>query len=202
MSSATSNAKTARTPVKVLQIHWGFLVGGGGCYTQMLELLPSVAPISTHNICILAPGWSVDQAELGRTRHTRVDIRGRLDRSWIGAVCREIKQRNPDVIMTHGFNAHFVAWTCQRRLSRRLPVVCSYHGPYHPASLRTYLFGFAFQRFTEYLLRRYALAVVAVAHHAKARLVRRGALAEKITVIHNGIDENSPSVSLAVARTD
>lgn len=159
-----------------------------------------MAPITNHSICILALGWPVDQAELGRLQHTRVAIQGRLDRSWIGPVCLEIEQRRPDLIMTHGFNAHFVAWTCQRRLRRQLPVVCSYHGPYHPANLRGHLLGMAYERFSDYFLRRHALAVVAVAHHAKARLAQRRVPVENVTVIHNGIESNAPSVSPIEAR--
>jgi glycosyltransferase involved in cell wall biosynthesis len=187
--------------LSLLQIHWGFLAGGVSRYTQVLEQLPAIAPIGTQNLCILATNWSVDEPGLEGIRHTRISIRRRLDRSWIEQVRREIVDRRPDLVMTHGFNAHFVAWTCQHRLRRRLPVVCSYHGPYHAESLYRRLLGIAYDRFTEHFFRRHALAVVAVAHHAKARLVRRRVPAEKITVIHNGIEADSPSASVAGART-
>ena len=187
--------------LSVLQIHWGFLAGGINRYTQTLEQLSSIAPIDMHSVCVLASNWSVDEISLQRIGHTRIRIGSRLDRSWMRLVCREIEVRRPDLVMTHGFNAHFVAWVCQRWLGRRLPVVCTYHGRYHPTNLRGHLVGFVYERFTEHYLRRHALAVMAVAHHAKAWLVRRRIPAERITVIHNGIEADYLSASPPAART-
>jgi glycosyltransferase involved in cell wall biosynthesis len=116
-------------------------------------------------------------------------------------VAEQIRLRKPDLIMTHGFNTHFVVWVAQRRLKERLPVVCSYHGPYHAVNLKTRLLGFAYERFTEYFFRRHALAVVTVADHARARLIKRGVPAEKITVIHNAIEDFSPESKTDSARS-
>jgi glycosyltransferase involved in cell wall biosynthesis len=180
------------TGCTLLQIHWGFIVGGGGGYVQSLAQLSKEQGIHSHLLCISDPCWPTDEEGLRRIEHTRIPISGRLDLSWIQAVAEQVRLRNPDLIMTHGFNAHFVALMAQRRLNKRLPVVCSYHGPYHAVNLQKRVLGCAYERFTEYFFRRHALAVVTVADHARSRLIKRGVPAKKITVIHNAIDDTMP----------
>lgn len=173
---------------RLLEIHWGFLVGGGGRYAQIIEQLGSGQTFDVFNLCILDSRWATDADGLSHLRHKKIPIRGRLDRSWIAPVCAELCARNPTLVMTHGFNAHFVAWRCQQRLRYRLPVVCSYHGPYHPVNLKGRFLGPIYDQFTGWFLRQHALGVVTVAHHAKMSLVQAGVPEKKIRVIHNGVE--------------
>lgn len=185
--------------MKLLQLHWGFLVGGGSRYVRALEQMAASYGIQSHGVCLLDPRWRIDEATLREVPHTRVALRGRLDPAWIAPVAQLIRAQQPDLIMTHGFNAHFVAWLLQRRRASP-PVVCSYHGPYHPVNLRTRALGLAYERFTEHFFRHRALAVVTVAGHARDRLVRRGVPAAKITVIPNGLSEQVPPRAGAASR--
>ena len=171
------------TACQLLHFHWGFIVSGVSRYVQALERLSEEHGVSSHSLCIMDSRWQTDAEGLSRIDHTRIAISGRLDRSWIQPVAEQIQLRKPDLIMTHGFNSNFVALMSQRRLKQRLPVVCSYHGPYHAINLQTRLLGFVYERFTEYFFRRHAIAVVTVADHARARLIGRGVPAGKITVI-------------------
>jgi glycosyltransferase involved in cell wall biosynthesis len=184
----------------ILHVHWGFILGGGARYVQSIAQLSATRGIHSHVLCILDPSWPTDHEGLSQLRHTQILIRGRFDRSWIGAVANHVSCRRPALVMTHGFNAHFVAWAAQRRLERRLPVVCSYHGPYHPVNMRTRFLGLAYDAFTGYFLRQHAHAVVTVASHAKAGLVRQGVPARKITVIHNAVQDTAPSAPRAAMR--
>ena len=181
------------TACQLLHFHWGFIVSGVSRYVQALERLSEEHGVSSHSLCIMDSRWQTDAEGLSRIDHTRIAISGRLDRSWIQPVAEQIQLRKPDLIMTHGFNSNFVALMSQRRLKQRLPVVCSYHGPYHAINLQTRLLGFVYERFTEYFFRRHAIAVVTVADHARARLIGRGVPAGKITVIHNAIEDSAPS---------
>ncbi len=178
-----------RDTLNILQLHWGFLVGGGSRYVQGLEHMARQHGISSHGLCILDPRWSADEEGLNRISHTRITTHGRLDRSWVSHIATQIRTRHPDMLMTHGFNAHFVAWLAQFFARPRIPVICSYHGPYHAVNLGTRFVGYIYDRFTERFLRCNALAVVTVAEHAKASLVRKGVPAEKITVIPNAIED-------------
>lgn len=173
--------------LNILQIHWGFLLGGASRYARVLEGIKSVAPISSHSLCILAPDWVTDRAGLEHLSHTIIPIGGRLDRSWKAKVANEIEQRRPDLVMTHSYNSHFVAYSCARLLHRRLPIISSYHGPYHAATALRHVTGFFYNRFTNLFLRRHTMGVVAVAEHAKRKLVSQGIPENRIEVIHNGI---------------
>jgi len=178
--------------MNLLHIHWGFIVGGGSRYTQTLILLLKELCINSHLLLINDPRWQIDEEGLNRIEHKCISINGRLDFSWIRSVAEHIQSYNPDLIMTHGFNAHFVALMAQRKLNKRLPIVCSYHGPYHAENLKKVLLGFAYERFTEYFFRKHALAVVTVANHARMQLIKRGIPSDKITVIHNAVKDLSP----------
>jgi hypothetical protein len=69
-----------------LHIHWGFIVGGVSRYVQALERLSAEHGVRSHSLCILDSRWQTDAECLSSLEHTRIPIRGRLDRSWIGPV--------------------------------------------------------------------------------------------------------------------
>lgn len=186
--------------MKLLQLQWGFLLGGGSRYVQMLERMASRYDIVSHCLCVLDPRWASDEDGLSRIAHTRIATHGRFDPSWVDPVAEQIRGFKPDLLMTHGFNAHFVAWIAQMRSRTHIPVVCSYHGPYHPVNARTRMLGVVYERFTEHFFRRDASAVVTVAEHARQRLVERGVPQEKITVIPNAIEDRGTPASRAEAR--
>lgn len=186
--------------MNLLQLHWGFLVGGGSRYVRMLERLGERHGIRSHGVCILDPRWRLDETTLREVAHSRIAIDGRLTAAWVDPVIAAIQEQRPDLIMTHGFNAHFVAWLALRRARLRCPVVCSYHGPYHAARWRMRLPGFCYERFTEFFFRRHARAVVTVAEHARRRLVRRGVAVDKITVIPNALEPLPAEESAGTAR--
>ena len=186
--------------MNILQLHWGFLLGGGNRYVQSLEKLSLVHEIYSHGLCIIDPRWSIDEDGLSRIAHTRILIQSRLDRSWIAAVAEQIRCRKPDLLMTHGFNAHFVALIAQRHLKHIVPVVSSYHGPYHAINPQKQVLGIFYERFTEYFFRHHAMAVVTVAEHARQHLIRRGIPLEKITLIHNAIGDILPELKSNILR--
>ena len=176
---------------RVLSIHWGFTIGGGGKYAATINAVSRCAPIDMETICILCPAWHCDRETLAKLSPKKIVIRSRSDVSWIWRVSREIDRINPDLIMTHGFNGHFVVMATALLRRKRIRMICSYHGLYHAPSSGRRVFEKFFNAMTEYFIRRRALGVVSVTEYSKKYLVRKGVNPHKITVIHNGIDSSS-----------
>jgi hypothetical protein len=82
-------------------------------------------------LCILSREWQCDFEGLERLNAHRIFIRSRADFSWIRQVMAAIRKYSPDLIMTHGFNGHFVALLTKLITRHHIPLVCSYHGLYH-----------------------------------------------------------------------
>ena len=188
----------ART-VKVLQVHWKFGLGGVAKYAVALQKAARFSQIGIESLCILAPQWPTDTETLRSLPHSIIPVSGPTDLSWRASVAAEIYNRKPDLIMSHGFNAHFVLLMCQLMFKRPIPWICSYHGQYHAPSAMKRLLAPLYNRLTERILRRYAIGVVTVADRCRCHLLARGVPAERIEVIHNGVDDRPP-VSGAVRK--
>lgn len=189
--------------VSVLNIHWGFTLGGISQYAVVMEAVGTVAPIEMSTICILSRKRHVDDRAL-RMLGNRVVLERKapFDLGWIRRLRRAVDERAPDLIFTHGFNGHFVACVLKLLGARRTGFVASYHGPYHPPTRLKGLLAGLYNRFTEWYLRRYALAVITVAEHGKQHLVSKGVAADKITVIHNGIPDIAQDADVGALRRD
>jgi glycosyltransferase involved in cell wall biosynthesis len=178
--------------INVLSIHWGFSSGGVGKYALLINEVSSIAPVTIESLCILNEKWPSDVEGLKRLNTERILIKSRFDITWISKVISLIRRRNPDLIMSHGFNGHFVSWAVLF-WSKRIPRICSYHGLYHAPTHGRRIFANIINTFTEYFIRHRPRSVVAVAHFAKAHLLKRQVDRNKIRVIHNGIEDVQPS---------
>jgi glycosyltransferase involved in cell wall biosynthesis len=120
-----------------------------------------------------------------------VIVKSRFDILWPWRLLQEVRRINPDIIMTHGFNAHFAAMIISLLSRKSYTYACSYHGGYHAPSRLKRLVGPCYNAFTEYYIRNRARCVVTVAEYCKRHLVAHGVEPDKITVIHNGIESES-----------
>jgi len=179
-------------PLRVLSIHWGFSLGGVGKYAALINGVTRYAPIEIKTLCIISESWQTDRATLGRLGAKEIKIKSRADISWLWRIAREIDLYKPDLLMTHGFNGHFVVIATQIFGRKRIPMICSYHGKYHATTPVRLLLAPAFNALTELFIRNYAISIVAVAEHTKNYLIEQGTDEKKITVIHNGIEEKIP----------
>jgi glycosyltransferase involved in cell wall biosynthesis len=125
----------------------------------------------------------------------KIKIKSRADISWLCRVAREIDRYKPDLLMSHGFNGHFVGIATRIFAKKRIPMICSYHGKYHATTPVRSLLAPAFNALTELFMRNYAISIVAVAEYTKNYLVEHGTDKKKITVIHNGIEDKIPDAS-------
>ena len=174
----------------VLSLHWGFSVGGIAQYSTIIDNVGQFKPVCIHNVVVLMPGAHVDRQALSNLRSVSIiDLNSKFDLSVLPKVKKEILSIKPVIIMTHGFNGHFIM-VCEKLLmGMRIPTICSYHGLYHATTPIRYMFGFLYNKLTEFYIKRCVVGVAAVADHCKKHLLNKGIQAEKIRVIHNGIDE-------------
>ena len=177
--------------VKVVSLHWGYSLGGVGKYGVLIDRVRDHLPIDIQHICIRGRDWQCDTKTLAEINAIEILIRSRCDVSWTWRLARQLKMLKPEIVMTHGFNGHFVASLMS--LLKVFPgtLVCSYHGLYHPTTLFRRLLAPVFNGFTEYYIRRRAQGAVAVADCTKRYLISKHIDSDKITVVHNGIDNRA-----------
>lgn len=174
--------------ITLLNIHWGFSIGGVGKYVATIDNVGDYAPIASDSLCILCEDWHCDRQTLSELRAQEVVIKSRFDISWLWRVATEIDRIKPDVIMTHGFNGHFVSIMTGLLCSHKPVKICSYHGLYHaPTKARTFIQP-VLNFITEYYIRSVVQSAVSVAHYSREYLLGRGINKDKVTVVHNGID--------------
>lgn len=180
--------------IRILSLYWGFSLGGVGKYALLIKDVPKVAPFTIMSVCILDKRWPSDKPGLERLGARLIPIRSRLDFSWVYKMANLIRKEKPDLIMSHGFNGHFVSWVSSLWAGKRIPRICSYHGLYHSTTHCRRILEKSINIFTEHFIRRRTLGTVAVASFSKDYLVGRNVAIDKIHVIHNGIKDERPSV--------
>ncbi len=187
----------------VLSIHWGFLPGGIGKYALAVDRMNDAAPISIKSAVILNRAWQTDFRGVETLDAEKVQIRSRYDFSWILEIIHIIKRERPDLVMSHGFNGHFVSLASKTISRHDIPLICSYHGRYHGATAARKLVEKPLNLFTEYFIRSKAIGVAAVSEHTKQYLMRRGVPGAKVEVIHNGIPPLDPNpIERNILRSD
>lgn len=178
---------------KILSIHWGFSLGGVSKYALLIDDVSKAVPIEIVSVCVLDTNWYSDLSGLKRLGARLIPIRSRFDISWLPKVARLTRREKPDLIMSHGFNGHFVSIASTLMAGKRIPRICSYHGLYHATTRGRRVFEKAINLFTEHFIRRRTLGAVAVAQFSKDYLISKKVAGDKIQVIHNGIDDEGPS---------
>lgn len=176
--------------LKILSIHWGLSIGGVGKYAVLIERTEGYADVEVHSLCILNRDRQIDQASVDALQHKTVLWRRSLwDLSWVEHAVSLLESWRPDLIMSHGFNGHFIASILRYKSGLAVPRICSYHGEYHATTPLRYLTGIVYGVYTHNYIRNSVISVVAVAEYCGQFLSEHGVDPTKITVIHNGIED-------------
>jgi len=184
---------------RVLSLFWNFTVGGVAQYVALLEGVATCAPISIRSFSVLGPRHHANYALLDKLGDRVVVHRtAPWDIGWVHRLREELRVWSPDIVMSHGFNSHFMARIAATLSDTPFRPVCSYHGLYHPPTPVRHLIGGVYNRFTEYYIRHRACSTVAVADHCRRYLLDKGVAPERIEAIHNGIPDTGQD---PVART-
>jgi glycosyltransferase involved in cell wall biosynthesis len=175
--------------LKVLSLHWGLSIGGVGKYAVLLEGVERHAAAEVWSLCILNKERQIDQSTLDALQHKTIIWRNSsLDLSWMKLARDAIERYEPDLIMSHGFNGHFIVSILKQIFGLDIPSVCSYHGEYHPTTRARKLVGSIYDFYTVNHIRKRVVSVVAVADYCRGHLTAKNVSSEAIKVIHNGID--------------
>lgn len=189
--------------IKVLSVHWGFSIGGVAQYAAILERVTEFASIELETVCVLNRRRHIDEKTLAKLGGLSVIERtGPWDVRWVGGLRKAIREKNPDLIITHGFNGHFAAYVARPLGGRPARYIASYHGEYHPPTRLKRLVAGLYNGFTEFYMRNVAVSIASVADYCKNHLVSKGVDSDKITVIHNGIPEIHADESMDQLRRD
>jgi len=182
----------------VLSIHWGFSLGGVAKYAATIERVRGLIPLQLRSLCLLPQGRVVDQDSLAVLHATVLPIRTTMDFSWISRVRKVIGDEVPDCVLSHGFNGHLVSLVgCSG--NKKIRRLATYHGSYHATTAGRKFVEPIYNGFTHWYMRHKATAVLCVAQYCADFLVAQGVSAEKITVVHNGIPDFSPSPAARVS---
>lgn len=124
-----------------------------------------------------------------------IDIRHRLDISWIWKLRRMLRDYRPDVVFTHGFNGP-VLMAIERLLGDRTKLLCSYHGEYHPPSRSRRLLAPVFNFAMHFCYRHIASGVLTVCECSSCFLVENCSVpSNRVHCVHNGIPEEIPELT-------
>lgn len=185
--------------IKILSLHWGFSIGGIGQYTSLIDNVIDYGTVEIRNICIVSPSRHIDDVTLSKLRNKQIITRkDRYGFSWIRETTKCISEFQPDFILSHGFNGHFIAMI----LGHGIPKICSYHGEYHATTAIRNFVGFFYNKFTEFYIANISKSTVCVAHYCKEHLMQKGVPEKKLRVIHNGIPLNVHIEMNAPLRTE
>lgn len=178
------------SPLRIISIHWGFSIGGVGKYASLIEDVTNEDGIDILSVVILNPSRQVDEQTLELLKNKLIIYRnGIFDLSWVKSIKDVILKYKPKAIMSHGFNGHFVAYLMKLLVRPECQYVASYHGSYHATTKTRKIAGWFYNKFAEHYLKRCASSIISVADYCKIYLQGKGVEADKIRVIHNGIDD-------------
>lgn len=195
----TASGTVHERPVNVTSLHWGFSFGGVSQYALQLDGCEQHGGLRMSSVCVLTAGRHVDTENIARlSASVVIDRSGVTDLSWFSRLRRQLRTSRPDILLTHAFNAHVIAWLLRAFGRSDLDCVATYHGEYHPPTRMKRLLAGIYNRFTIFYCKRIATRVISVAACGKQSLVERGVPAGKISVIHNGI----PDTSMALMAED
>ncbi len=125
------------------------------------------------------PSIFEDAVAAARLPLYRIPERGRFDRAVLSRLAALARELRPDIIQTHAVKAHFLIR--QAGLDRVAPWIAFHHGYTCPTlTMRIY------NQFDRWSLRA-ARRIVTVSVPFRDELIRRGAPAARIEIVHNAI---------------
>ena len=179
--------------MRILNLMWGFNLGGiGKCFLTYAKLGETDPRLEIKTVCINLQNIQFDLSPLYEIGAETIDIRNRRDISWIWKLRKLLKSYKPDAVFTHGFNGP-VLILVERLLGDRTPLLCSYHSEYQAPTRSRKLLEPVFNRSMHLIYRTIATGVFTVCEPASRFLQTCGVPEKKLSCIHNGLPEQTPS---------
>jgi glycosyltransferase involved in cell wall biosynthesis len=175
--------------VKIISLLWGYSLGGIGKVANTYGKLHEISTIKVRTVVVQPQSVEVDLSSLNTLDSKIVSIISRFDISWVKRVKHEISIYNPDVLFVHGFNGPIIGLIQKIMFFKKLPLVCSYHGLYHPTTTFRKVLAPFFNFVPILIYKKYADKIITVEKHSKGVLVFKGVSQNKIDVVYNGLPE-------------
>lgn len=179
--------------MRVLSILWGFCLGGIGKCALSYNELNGYKDIELKTVCIVGKNWMCNLQKINEIKAHIIHINSRLDKTWVSKSLDVVNRFHPNLIFVHGFNGPVIACILKKLCLEKTDFVCSYHGYYHPTKFSKIPIGYLYNRFAEYIYRKHALSIMAVAKYCENQLVSHRISKDKIKTIHNGITNSYSS---------
>jgi len=185
--------------MKVVNLIWGFTPGGvGKCFLAYCGLGKVAPQLEVISVCINLKNTFADMYSLEKNEVIVHEIKNRCDFSWIKRINTLIEQTQPDLIFTHGFNGPVVVMLCRVFGGRKIPMVCSYHGEYHPMTKSRKFLAPVFNGVMHLIYRYFAKAVLGVSNFNLGFLRKCRVPEHKLSYVYNGICD----ISVALPEPD
>lgn len=168
---------------KILHIIGGGEIGGAEELVFTLLKMMDPSCYEAHLIC-LCPGSFADLVGKEGFPTLTVPMRHRMDLSKIKAVRRYIREQQIDLIHTHGVRANLIGRPAAKR--ENIPVVTTFHSMLHYDYDAPWKVAMA--RLLTMYGNHYTDRFIAISHAIKEDLLDMHIPADKIQVIHSGLD--------------
>ena len=181
--------------MKILNLIWGFTLGAGidKCFLTYARLAEVDDSVKVKSVCVNLLNLSSHIEPLKDINAELIDIRNRLDFSWVRKLRRIILDEKPDVIFTHGFNGAIMILIEHLFASLKVETVFSYHGLYNPPTTSRKLVSPIFNSMPIWIYKKIASKVICVSKDSARQLVERGVDEKKVVTVYNGIPDYSLS---------
>ena len=175
--------------MKVINIIWGFSLGAGidKCFLTYDSLNTEDKEIDVISVCINLLNLNSHIEPLTERGVTLIDIKNRYDFTWINKLTRLIKSESPDVLFAHGFNGAIMMAMLRLLKNVNIPIVCTYHGPYHAPSKAKKLIEPIYNGLSILIYKHLAKHTICVENFSRRYLTDKGVV--HVTTVHNGIPD-------------
>lgn len=177
--------------MNVLNLIWGFTLGAGidKCFLTYAKMGDVDESIDVKSVCINVLSRNSHIEPLKELGVEFIDIKSPKDFSWVGKLDRCIKENNPDVLFTHGFNGAIMSLIMRVLKGVRLKTVLTYHGSYHAPTKSKKLIEPIYNGLTHWIYKHFATVTISVAEYSRQFLMDHGVPADKVVTVHNGIKD-------------
>lgn len=177
--------------MKILNLIWGFTLGAGidKCFLTYARLGDVDESVEVKSVCINVLSRNSHIEPLREFGVDFVDINSPKDFSWIGKIAECIRQYQPDVLFTHGFNGAIMALIERVVKGVKVKTVLTYHGSYHAPTKTKKLIEPIYNGLTHWIYTHFADVTISVAEYSRQFLISKGVPARKVVTVHNGIKD-------------
>lgn len=180
--------------MKIMNIIWGFSLGAGidKCFLTYDSLNTEDKDVSVFSVCINLLSHNSHIEPLVERGVRLIDIKNRFDFSWLNKLSKLIKSERPDVLFAHGFNGAIMMALLRFLKNVHVPIVCTYHGPYHAPSKAKKLIEPIYNGLSILIYKHLAKHTICVENFSRHYLNSKGV--KHVMTVHNGIPDTDVKV--------